>query len=487
MGTWTVKVRAYKDDWIPSPVYSSVYNITGQVQLLPPYLSPTPGIYTEPISVSAVGGASPSSAIIRYTTDGTTPTEESPEFATPIEIGLNTIDFSITIRAFLDGWLPSDPRVGVYDVTGQVQLADELFSPPSGSYTSAQSVILTPPILPAGAIMRFTTDGSDPTPGSPAYSSPISLSLNSVTTIKVKAFATDWLPSVTASATYTITGTVAEPVFSPPGGTYGTAVQVTITSATEGAEIRYTTDGSEPTASSDVYTTPITVPHFTQNLQIKAKAYKTDWIASSTESAVYNVLSAPIEVRGFNYSGYIRLMWNIPGTGRALQGFNIYRRTLPQTQYAKLNTALVNAQIEDSYYFDDYDITDGESYEYYVTAVYDGIESPPSSSTVEYYQSQQLLIGASSSAYPNPADDQTRIKLFLNRVEGVQVAVTIYDFVGKKIRTINIPVINAVPYEIAWDLTSSSGSKLGRGTYFARVVATDGSSRTEKVIKIAVK
>ncbi|HNT52087.1 MAG TPA: T9SS type A sorting domain-containing protein, partial [Candidatus Syntrophosphaera sp.] len=98
-----------------------------------------------------------------------------------------------------------------------------------------------------------------------------------------------------------------------------------------------------------------------------------------------------------------------------------------------------------------------------------------------------LLIGASSSAYPNPADDQTRIKLFLNRVEGVQVAVTIYDFVGKKIRTINIPVINAVPYEIAWDLTSSSGSKLGRGTYFARVVATDGSSRTEKVIKIAVK
>jgi len=48
------------------------------------------------------------------------------------------------------------------------------------------------------------------------------------------------------------TPTVATPVFTPAGGSYGAATNVTITCATVGAAIYYTTNGSTPTNRSVV-------------------------------------------------------------------------------------------------------------------------------------------------------------------------------------------------------------------------------------------
>ena len=46
---------------------------------------------------------------------------------------------------------------------------------------------------------------------------------------------------------------MAAPVISPNGGIFKKKVNVTISCATAGATINYTTDGSDPTASSSVY------------------------------------------------------------------------------------------------------------------------------------------------------------------------------------------------------------------------------------------
>ena len=51
----------------------------------------------------------------------------------------------------------------------------------------------------------------------------------------------------------------ATPLFNPPGGSYPNTQSVSITCATPGAIIKYTTNGSDPNSSSQVYSGPITV------------------------------------------------------------------------------------------------------------------------------------------------------------------------------------------------------------------------------------
>ena len=82
----------------------------------------------------------------------------------------------------------------------QQTVATPTFSPAGGTYTSAQNVIIS--TTTADATIRYTTNGSEPTSSSTAYSSPFSVS--STTTIKAKGFKDVWTPSATASATYTI-------------------------------------------------------------------------------------------------------------------------------------------------------------------------------------------------------------------------------------------------------------------------------------------
>ncbi|WP_328448004.1 chitobiase/beta-hexosaminidase C-terminal domain-containing protein [Amycolatopsis sp. NBC_00438] len=90
--------------------------------------------------------------------------------------------------------------------------------------------------------------------------------------------------------TFTVGGggttTVAAPTFSPPGGTYSTTQTVTISSATSGATIRYTVDGSTPTASSPQYTAPISVP---ASRTVNAIALKSGSTTSAVSSATYTI------------------------------------------------------------------------------------------------------------------------------------------------------------------------------------------------------
>src|SRR5882672_1440656 len=90
-----------------------------------------------------------------------------------------------------------------------------------------------------------------------------------MTTFWALATASGMTDSAVASATYTIQQQVATPTFSPAGGTYTGSVTVTIGDATSGATIRYTTDGTTPTAASPVYTGPLT---FTQTTTLRALA-----------------------------------------------------------------------------------------------------------------------------------------------------------------------------------------------------------------------
>lgn len=141
-----------------------------------------------------------------------------------------------------------------------------------------------------GASIYYTTDGTEPTDTSTLYTAPFPVTTTStINAIAVKPY---YQNSNVSTLVVTITSpTVETPVFTPGTGTYADSVVFSITCATEGAEIHYTMDGSEPTETSTLYSTPIPL---TTTTTIKAKAFKTNWFPSETVTAVYTVVYDPV-------------------------------------------------------------------------------------------------------------------------------------------------------------------------------------------------
>jgi len=80
---------------------------------------------------------------------------------------------------------------------------------------------------------------------------------------------------------------VCDPVADLAPGKYSKPQKVTLSCATEGAVIRYTTDGSEPTVNSKIYKNPIPVTPL--KTVIKAKAFKEGMIDSNVAAFEYVV------------------------------------------------------------------------------------------------------------------------------------------------------------------------------------------------------
>ena len=84
---------------------------------------------------------------------------------------------------------------------------------------------------------------------------------------------------------------VAAPEFSIEGGQVTKGTQVALTSATEGATIHYTIDGTEPTSTSTVYSEPIILVF---DVTIKAIAVKEGMADSDVNEATFTVVE-PVE------------------------------------------------------------------------------------------------------------------------------------------------------------------------------------------------
>ncbi len=98
-----------------------------------------------------------------------------------------------------------------------------------------------------------------------------------------------------------IPGAVETPIISPVSGAFDDPFSVTISCATEGATIYYTTDGTTPNSLSTVYSTAFTV---NQNTIVKAVAMKEGLINSNVTTAEYtfnSTLSTDTESLNLSY------------------------------------------------------------------------------------------------------------------------------------------------------------------------------------------
>ena len=91
--------------------------------------------------------------------------------------------------------------------------------------------------------------------------------------------------------------TVSAPTFTPNGSSFTTSVSVVLSSATSTPTIRYTTDGSDPTTSSTLYSSPILL---TATTTVKAKAWKTGMTESGVSSATFTKTTTPPPPTGGN-------------------------------------------------------------------------------------------------------------------------------------------------------------------------------------------
>ena len=172
-------------------------------------------------------------------------------------------------------------QLKTFNTSSAAKVATPSFSPTPGTYQGSLKVSIL--CFTRDATIRYTKDGSEPTSSSSQYRSP--LTLTSTTTLKAKAFKTGMIDSNVAIGTYNIgTAKVATPTFTPAPGAYSGSVIVAILCATNGATIRYTTDGSDPTSRSSQYRGSLT---FTSTTTLKAKAFKIGMTASDVASGTY--------------------------------------------------------------------------------------------------------------------------------------------------------------------------------------------------------
>jgi alpha-tubulin suppressor-like RCC1 family protein len=251
-----------------------------------PVISPQAGTYSAPLDVAITTATS--EATVRYTTDGSTPSETAGTvYAGPVHVAA-----SMTIRAvaYRTGWTTSSVSTAQYTIAPLV--AFPIFTPPPGEYIPAQDVTIA--TATDAAAIRYTTDGSTPTATlGTVYTAPVHVTDSLV--LKAVAYRDGWTTSPVATGQYLIGLPAEAPVYDPPPGAYHDPLDVTLSTSTPGASIRYTTDGSTPTATvGAVYTAPV---HLATNLTLRAVAYASGWRPSTVTSGYYAVgpgVAAPV-------------------------------------------------------------------------------------------------------------------------------------------------------------------------------------------------
>ena len=190
---------------------------------------------------------------IRYTTDGTEPTSSSTLYEGEFLPGIGTS--VVKAKAF------NNSSGDVASATTSFELTKNAAPSISVNWGATKQAIISTAV--EGGTIYYTTNGKNPTTSSSVYSAPIPFS--KPTTFKAIVGKEGYAPS-------TVTTRNVIKVVTPTIYDNGN-VAIAITTATVGASIYYTTDGSTPSTTSSLYTVPLTG---VEGKTIKAIAVKAD-------------------------------------------------------------------------------------------------------------------------------------------------------------------------------------------------------------------
>ena len=198
-----------------------------------------------------------SDATIYYTTDGSTPTENSRSGNLVTIQGQPGEQITVMAMAVAKG-SEKTTSFATFTYTIMNQLAAPTASVPDGAVFTRESVV---ELKAESGRIYYTTDGSEPSDRSNLYRK--SIVIDRAVTIKAIAVADDLEQSEISTFVYGFAEQVATPLASYASGELEMGTKVSFSCATEGATIYYRTDGGEINLSRkselEIYTEPITV------------------------------------------------------------------------------------------------------------------------------------------------------------------------------------------------------------------------------------
>jgi LruC domain-containing protein len=268
------------------------------------------------------------------------------------------------------------------------------FTPGAGTFTSAQSITITSPTL--GASIYYTTDGTDPSTSSTSYTGQVSVT--ATTTLKAIAVKAGMSNSTITSGTFTILGAASDPTFTPVAGTYIGSQTVTLATASAGAKIRYTTDGTAPSETVGTeYTSPISI---SANTTLKAIAYGTNYAKSNVVSNQYNIKVATptLSVLAGTYNlpqsltivcstANAKVYYTTDGTDPSATNGTLYASAIPIPVSTNIKIIAINTGMTDS---------DPVSANYVISL--DKIATPTFTPVAGTYAGSQVITIASTTA-----------------------------------------------------------------------------------------
>lgn len=285
----TVKAKAYQYDATAGRSFESESTSATYVSSTPkvatPEITPGGGTYDQPHEV-AITTDTPG-ATIRYRTDGRSPSFFYPGTLYTGPITLDPGTHHIKARGYKDGYYKSDVASSGDIIVNPTTLPAPTIYPDGGDFAGETTAHLDTTVI--GADLRYTLDGSTPSASSPLYDT--SIPLTETTTVKARTFLDGYTPSSTTSATFDVTSQAAAPTMTPNGGSHTGSVEVSLSTTTPGAEIRYTDNGAEPAGFSSLYEEPfvLSVGQHT----VKAKAFLDGAEASETTTVEFTVYESP--------------------------------------------------------------------------------------------------------------------------------------------------------------------------------------------------
>ncbi len=370
------------------------------------------------------------------------------------------INSSQTIYSIVNGVVGTWPTdlITIYNGTAQA-VQNPVFQPAGGVYTSPTTVHIS--CSTAGAEIRYTTNGLDPTPQSTLYTGGLLIPGNTNIQIKAKAYLNGWVPSDIVSDSYTITGVLPMPMFSPAPGLYQTAQDLILSSGMENTSIFYTIDGSDPSNGSIPYTAPIHLPENTITM-VKARAFKQNWVSSPIASGYFSItgtLPAPgFDPPGGSFESPVDVVLSsaIPGASihYTLDGMEpdenspVYQSPLHIEQ-----STLVRARS----YKENWIYSDASEAHYSIAVA--GVPEPDPVPYTGIY-----------SCYPNPFGDRANIRL---GIKGSRQAYSldIFNIRGEKVH--RITGMSNGYIDLSWDGKDSSGRRMPSGIYLLKFQCAD--------------